>query len=184
MIGDVSGKGAQAAALTSLVRYTARGVADRGPLHATREVNDAVRRETPPGTFATMCVGSLRPGEDGIEVAIVVAGHPPPLIARGDGAIEPVQPTAPLVGVLPEIDIEETRLRLAPGETLFLYTDGLFEARPRGGEPFGEDRLRAALAEAREGSPREILGAVLARAAGHSPDFPQDDVAILAIRAR
>ena len=79
MIGDVSGKGAQAAALTSLVRHTARGVADRGPIRAILDVNDAVRRETQPGTFATVCIGSLRPGPDGVDVTMVVAGHPPPL---------------------------------------------------------------------------------------------------------
>jgi serine phosphatase RsbU (regulator of sigma subunit)/CHASE1-domain containing sensor protein len=184
MIGDVSGKGARAAALTSLVRHTARGVADRGPVRAVEQVNEAVRRETEAGTFATLCVGSLRPGADGVDVAMVVAGHPPPLIARADGAIEPIQPTGPLVGVLDDIEVGETRLKLGPGETLFLYTDGLFEARPRGGEPLGEEGLRAALAEARGRPPREILKDVLARAAAHARDFPQDDVAILAIRAR
>jgi serine phosphatase RsbU (regulator of sigma subunit) len=184
MIGDVSGKGAQAAALTALVRHTARGVADRGPTQAIRDVNDAVRRETRPGTFATVCIGSLTPGADGVDVALVVAGHPPPLIARGDGAIEPVQPTAPLVGVLEEIDVGEATVRLAPGETLFLYTDGLIEARRRGEEPFGEARLRGTIAGARRGTPREIVSAALDRAAEHSPDFPQDDVAILAIRVR
>ena len=80
--------------------------------------------------------------------------------------------------------MSETTFRLAPGETLFLYTDGLIEARRRGEEPLGEERLRATLAEARQGAPREIVSAALDRAAEHSPDFPQDDVAILAIRAR
>ena len=184
MIGDVSGKGAQAAALTSLVRYTARGAADRGPAHAIREVNGAVLRETRPGTFATACIGSLEPGPRGLEIALVVAGHPPPLVARADGAIETIQPNAPLVGVLEEIDVAEARLRLAPGETIFLYTDGLIEARRSGEEPLGEERLRAVIAEVRGGSPREMVRAALDRAAEHSPDFPQDDVAVLAIRAR
>jgi serine phosphatase RsbU (regulator of sigma subunit) len=184
MIGDVSGKGAQAAALTALVRNTARGAADRGPARATQDVNEAVLRETPPGTFATICVASLTPDADGVEIAMVVAGHPPPMIARKDGAIEPIQPTAPLVGVLEKIDVGEARVRLAPGETLFLYTDGLIEARRRGDEPLGEERLRATIASTRGGTPREIVSAALDRAAEHSPDFPQDDVAILAIRAR
>ena len=184
MIGDVSGKGAQAAALTALVRHTARGVADRGPIEALRAVNHAVLRETAPGTFATLCIGSLEPGPEGVEIAVVVAGHPPPLVARSDGAIESIQPTAPLVGVMDEIEVAETRLRLAAGETLVLYTDGLIEARRRGEAPLGEDRLRAVVAEARGGTPREIVSAALDRAAEHSPDFPQDDVAILAIRAR
>jgi serine phosphatase RsbU (regulator of sigma subunit)/CHASE1-domain containing sensor protein len=184
MIGDVSGKGARAAALTALVRHTARGIADRGPVGATRAVNDAVRRETPAGTFATACIASLRPTPAGIDVGIVVAGHPPPFIVRNGGAIEPIQPSGPLVGVLDEVEMSESRVRLAPGETLFLYTDGLIEARRRGAEPLGEDRLRAALAEARDTSPREMVRRALALAAEYSADFPQDDVAILAIRAR
>ena len=184
MIGDVSGKGAEAAALTSLVRHTARGVADRGPAEATLAVNRAVLRETEPGTFATLCIGSLRPGPEGVEISIVVAGHPPPLIARASGAIEAVDSTAPLIGVLDAIEATETRVHLARGETMVLYTDGLFEARRRGEEPLGEGRLRAAIAEARSGDPRELVAAALERAAAHTPDFPQDDVAILAIRAR
>jgi len=184
MIGDVSGKGAQAAALTALVRHTARGAADRGPADALLAVNRAVLRETKPGTFATACIGTLKPGPDGVEVEIVVAGHPPPLVAREGGAIEPIQPTAPLVGVLEEIDVTTTRLRLAPGETMLLYTDGLIEARRRGDEPLGEERLRATVAEVRDGTARALASAALDRAAAYSPDFPQDDVAILAIRAR
>ena len=183
MIGDVSGKGARAAALTALVRHTARGVADRGPEGAARAVNDAVRRETAAGTFATACIAALRPSPGGVDLAIVVAGHPPPLIVRNDGTVDQIKPNAPLVGVLDEIDVAESRERLASGETLFLYTDGLIEARRRGAEPLGEDRLRAALAETRGASPREMVRRALDLAAGYSPDFPQDDVAILAIRA-
>jgi sigma-B regulation protein RsbU (phosphoserine phosphatase) len=183
MIGDVSGKGAQAAALTALVRHTARGVADRGPVGVTRAVNDAVRRETPAGTFATACIAALRPSAHGIDLAIVVAGHPPPLVVRRNGAVEPIQPNGPLVGVLDHIDVAESRSRLEPGETLFLYTDGLIEARRRGAKPLGEDRLRAALAELRGVGPRPMVQRALDLAAAYSQDFPQDDVAILAIRA-
>jgi serine phosphatase RsbU (regulator of sigma subunit)/CHASE1-domain containing sensor protein len=184
MIGDVSGKGAEAAALTALVRNTARAAADQGPAAAVVAVNDAVGAQTSAGTFATVCIASLHPSARGTDIAIAVAGHSPPLVARGDGAIEPIQPTGPLVGVLDEIDVGATELRLAPGETLFLYTDGLIEARGGPEGPLGEDRLRATLAEARGESPRAMVAAALDRAAAHSPDFPQDDVAILAIRAR
>jgi serine phosphatase RsbU (regulator of sigma subunit) len=183
LIGDVSGKGAQAASLTALVRHTARAVADRGPAEAVREVNEAVRTETSPGTFATMCLGSLRPTSEGVEIEIVVAGHPPPLVVRANAAVAPVQPTAPLVGVLEQIEVGTAAVRLEPGETLFLYTDGLIEARRRGGQALGEDRLRATLAEARGVSLRELISVALAKAREFSPDFPQDDVAILAIRA-
>ena len=183
VIGDVSGKGAQAASLTALVRHTARAVADRGPEEAIREINDAVRAETRPGTFATMCLASLRPRPDGVEFSVVVAGHPRPFILRAGGVVESIQPTAPLVGVFEEIGVREVWARLAPGETLFLYTDGLTEARRRGGEELGEERLRATLAEANGSRPEDLIDAALARAREFSPDFPQDDVAILVLRA-
>ena len=182
MIGDVCGSGARAASMTALVRHTARAVAARGPAAAIREVNDALRAETEPGLFATICLGSLEPTDAGIEITIVVAGHPSPLLVRSSGAVERIEQTAPLIGELEEIDVREASARLAPGETLFLYTDGLTEARRPGGTPLGEDRLRATLAETRGAAPRQLISAALNRAREHSPDFPQDDVAILAIR--
>ena len=149
---------------------------------AIREVNDALRAETGPGMFATICLGSLEPMDAGIEIRIVVAGHPSPLLVRASGAVERIEQTAPLIGEFEEIDVREASARLAPGETLFLYTDGLIEARRPGGPPLGEDRLRATLAEARGAAPRQLIAVALDRAREHSPDFPQDDVAILAIR--
>jgi serine phosphatase RsbU (regulator of sigma subunit) len=183
VIGDVSGKGAEAASLTALVRHTARAVADRGSEEAIREINDAVRAETRPGTFATMCLASLRPGPEGVEISLVVAGPPRPFILRVGGAVEPIPPTAPLVGVFEEIAVREVSAGLAPGDTLFLYTDGLTEARRRGGEELGEERLRAKLADAHDARPEDLIDAALARAREYSPDFPQDDVAILVLRA-
>lgn len=182
LIGDVSGKGARAASVTALVRHTARAVAERGPREAVLEINDAVRAETPPGTFATMCLASLRPGPEGMEVSIVVAGPPRPIIRRA-GAVEAVEPTAPLLGVFEEIDVHEVSLRLAPGDTMFLYTDGLAEAHRPGGEALGEKRLQATLAEVPGSRLEELVDAAVARAREHSPEFPQDDVAILALRA-
>ena len=183
MIGDVSGKGAKAASLTALIRHTARAVAERGPAAAVAELNRAVERDTAPDTFATLCLASLAPGPDGVEVAIVVAGHPPPLLVRAGGVVEPIQPTAPLVGVMAEVDPREAHARLTPGDALFLYTDGLTEARRRGGKPLGERGLRDAVTTAPSADPDDLIGAALERARSISPDFPQDDVAILAIRA-
>jgi serine phosphatase RsbU (regulator of sigma subunit)/CHASE1-domain containing sensor protein len=183
MIGDVSGKGAQAASLTALVRHTARAVADRGPAAAVAGINEAVERETKPGTFATLCLANLDPSADGTELTIVVAGHPPPLLVRPGGVVEPIQPTSPLVGVEPHIEPREAHARLAPGEALFLYTDGLIEARRRGGKPLGEAGLRRTLAAIRSADPDELIGAALEAARAISADFPQDDVAMLALRS-
>ena len=133
-IGDVSGKGAGAAAVTSLTRYTLRAAAafDADPvavlenLHAvlSQEFRDTVNQ------FATVIFGILTPldGEFGIELAS--AGHLPPLVLGADGGARYVdtiggQP----VGIPMEPKFAAVRIRLTPGDTLVLYTDGLTEAR-------------------------------------------------------
>lgn len=184
VIGDVSGKGADAAALTALVRHTARAFAEEGPGAAIEEVNRAIRGETGAGTFATMCICSLDPTPQGTTMSIAVAGHPPPVIARADGTTDAIAPTAPLVGVVEEPRVSETQERLDPGETLLLYTDGLIEAHGPDGGILGEDRVRAAVAAARDLEVDELIEELLARATEFAPNFPQDDVAILALRSK
>ena len=181
VIGDVSGKGAPAAALTTLVRHTVRAFAEEGPAKAVREVNRALLRENRPETFATLCVATLARRGQVVEVRIAVAGHPPPLIVRA-GAVDSIPPTAPLAGVMEEVEVGESTLALAAGETLFLYTDGLIEGRNQQAGVFGEERLRQALAEAAGSSLTEMIDAVLDRAERFAPGFPADDVAILVIR--
>jgi serine phosphatase RsbU (regulator of sigma subunit) len=182
VIGDVSGKGAQAAALTTLVRHTARAFAPQGPTTAVREVNRAILREHRSDTFATLCVVSLNPRDGGVDARIAVAGHPPPLIVRHDGVVDSIPPTGPLTGVFEQIEVSESHLELATGETLFLYTDGLIEGRSKEHGVFGEERLRRALAETSGASLGEEIDAVFDRAERFAPGFPADDVAILAIR--
>jgi sigma-B regulation protein RsbU (phosphoserine phosphatase) len=133
-LGDVSGKGAGAAAVTSLTRYTLRAAAafDANPvavlenLHAvlSQEFRDTVNQ------FATVIFGILTPhdGEFGIELAS--AGHLPPLVLGADGGARYMdtiggQP----VGIPMEPKFAAARIRLTPGDTLVLYTDGLTEAR-------------------------------------------------------
>ncbi len=182
-IGDVSGKGAPAAALTALVRHTIRAFAEQGPATAVMEVNRAILREERAGTFATLCAATLsRTRSGGLEIAISVAGHPPPLVVRGSGEVQPIAPNAPLAGVMDEIDATTTELTLEPGDTLFLFTDGLTEARTQESGLFGEERLREALGELAGEPPEALVAAVLERAAEFAPGFPDDDVAILAIR--
>ena len=182
VIGDVCGKGAQAAALTALVRHTARAFAERGPREVVAGVNQAIYGNQRSTEFATLCVGALAHGPDGIELTLTVAGHPPPIIARADGTIETVEPNAPLAGVIEDIEIGERRIEPAPGDAIVLYTDGLTEARDRNGAIWGEEGLRAAVVGAIGRTPERMIDAVLARAGERSPSFPRDDVAMLVLR--
>jgi len=186
-IGDVSGKGAGAAAVTSLTRYTLRAAAvfDADPvavlenLHAvlTQEFRDTVNQ------FATVIFGILTPhdGEFGIELAS--AGHLPPLVLGADGGARYVdtiggQP----VGIPMEPKFAAARIRLTPGDTLVLYTDGLTEARIGDGAQRYDDSgalLEFAAAQAPTTAPG-IVAAIQSLLDGFGSGV-QDDVAVLAL---
>ncbi|MEO3974895.1 SpoIIE family protein phosphatase [Streptomyces sp. CAU 1734] len=187
-LGDVCGKGAAAAAVTSLARYTLRAAAVHHPEPAAvlAHLNTVLNHEYH-GTearFCTVVCGLLTPGgeEGGFRVTLASGGHPPALLLRADGrADELPTPGGQLIGVLPDARIATTTLRLGPGDTLLLYTDGLTEARSAGaGERYGDDALREF---ARELAPTTAHGAVAAirdllETFGTGVD---DDTAVLAL---
>ena len=184
-VGDICGKGTGAAVLTGVVRSTIRALAlnetDLEPV--VRGVNEALLRENSPQALATVGCATLRREGDGVESCIATGGHPPPLVLRADGTVEMVDSGGPLLGVSGNPDLEIARIRLEPGDTLLLYTDGVIDARRAGRPAFGEERLRDALAAGAgldvQGVLDVIDGAVRAYAAGP----PRDDKALLAIRA-
>jgi sigma-B regulation protein RsbU (phosphoserine phosphatase) len=148
-LGDVCGKGAHAAALTSLIRYTLRATAayapDPGAALAT--LNEAVHEEyqRDPRSFCSAIFGLLTPDEGGFRLEFANAGHPEPLLLRADGTAS-YQPTPRglLIGILDGSTYAPASLRLQPGDTLILYTDGLTEARPGpGSSRYGDDTLLA-----------------------------------------
>ena len=186
-IGDVSGKGAGAAAVTSLTRYTLRAAAvfDADPvavlenLHAvlSQEVRDTVNQ------FATVIFGILTPqeGEFGIELAS--AGHLPPLVLGADGGARYVDTIGGRpVGIPMEPKFAAARIRLTPGDTLVLYTDGLTEARLGAGAGRYDDSgalLEFAAAEAPT-TASGIVAAIQSLLDGFGSGV-EDDVALLAL---
>jgi hypothetical protein len=137
-IGDVVGKGPQAAAITAVVRATLEAAILRGDGLATalRLADEALRRR-PAGQFCSVVHGRFGPPDAGgaLDVELLVAGHPPPLVLRGDGALEVVDASGTLLGIAPDPALGAARVRLAPGDALVLYTDGATELR-------GPDRFR------------------------------------------
>lgn len=145
-LGDVCGKGPEAAALTSLTRYTLRAAAliDSDPDVVLTSLNTALLLDPAVATrFCTAVFGVLEPHEkNGFTVTVATGGHPPAYHLRSFGAVEAVQPKGGmLIGALAEAHFASRSIHLAPGEGLFLYTDGLTEARTLGGEMIGEAGL-------------------------------------------
>lgn len=149
-LGDVRGKGAHAATVTSLARYTLRATAvyDPDPAAVLGNLNTVLNHEDngPDPQFCTVVFGLLAPDHDrgGFHITLASGGHPPALLMRADGTADYL-PTVggQLIGALPDADIATTTVRLAAGDTLLLYTDGLTEARTAGGgeNQFGDDAL-------------------------------------------
>lgn len=187
-MGDVRGKGADAAVVTSLVRYTLRAAAVSHPAPAMvlASLNTALSQASPEDEppFCTVIFGLLTPqGEDGrFHVVLAGGGHPPALLLRADGSADFVPtPGGQLVGVLPDAEFTTATVDLGPGDTLLLYTDGLTEARtPRTGERYGDEALldfARALAPASAPDAVEAL-TVLLDSFGEGLD---DDTALLAM---
>ncbi|MCX4771503.1 SpoIIE family protein phosphatase [Streptomyces sp. NBC_01285] len=182
LIGDVCGRGAEAAALTGLARHTLRTLLEDGrtPEHALGRLNQALVRE---GTsrFVTALVAVLVPDGKGFRLCYWSAGHPAPLIRREDGTVEELPAHGDLLGVLEDIGYGSGATHVAPGDTLVMFTDGVTEARAADGT-FFESRLRNAVAQTGAG---EALGFAerLAEAVVEFRATGADDIAVLAARA-
>ncbi|NEY36005.1 SpoIIE family protein phosphatase [Streptomyces sp. PRKS01-65] len=188
-LGDVCGKGPQAAALTSLTRYTLRAAAHHDPEPETvlTTLNAVLHEEyTASGDprYCTCVFGVLAPAADGgMTVRLGSGGHPPALVLRGDGRAEYLPtPGGMLVGALPAVPFATAETTLAPGETLLLYTDGLTEARTgsTGEELYGEDALLAFAAGRAPAPPRAVITALTELLEGFG-DGLNDDTALLAL---
>ena len=182
VVGDVSGKGAEAAAVTALARYTLRAAAleDAPPSAALRRLNSAMLYDDT-SQFATVVVAYLAAGPEGsIELRVALAGHPAPAIVRRDGRVEMVGRFGLMAGLRPDIDVHDVSVRLDPGDVLLLYTDGVTEAGPRT-TPFGEAGLVSVLTGLAGRSPQEVVDAVEQAVVAAQPGDPRDDIALLAI---
>ncbi|MET7682116.1 SpoIIE family protein phosphatase [Streptomyces sp. NPDC005423] len=148
-LGDVCGKGAAAAAVTSLARYTLRAAAvyQPDPAAVLANLNTVLNHEYHGSDprFCTVIFGLLTPDGDegGFRVTLASGGHPPALLLRADGRADYLPtPGGQLIGILRDADIATTGLRLGPGDTLLLHTDGLTEAHSAGpGDRYGDEAL-------------------------------------------
>ncbi|HUR77060.1 MAG TPA: SpoIIE family protein phosphatase [Acidimicrobiales bacterium] len=184
-IGDVCGKGPEAASITALARYTIRAAAvvERSPARALVALNDALLRQAAdggPDRFVTAVLARVRPRSDSLEVTLACGGHPLPLVRRASGAVETVGRAGTVLGVQPKIKVHDTTAVLSPGDSLVMVTDGVLEAR-RDGVQFGGARLAALLAEGVFDSPKAIADAVTDAATDHQRGHAPDDIAVVVL---
>jgi GAF domain-containing protein len=182
IIGDVVGKGAEAAAVTALVRNTMESMIEHtgDPAVALDVVNRRLRRHRAPlPTLCTMCVVTLLPGD---EVTIWSAGHPLPLLRRGHEARE-VGRSGVMLGVSRTAEIPATTFKVVPGDQLLLYTDGVTDAVGRAGR-FGEERLRETVSSPLAASSDSLAHHVLLSIEAFSAGPQNDDIAMLSLARR
>lgn len=181
LIGDVSGKGIEAAVLTSLVKDTIRAHAHEGrtPGEVLSLTNSLVERYSGPETFVTAFFGLLH--RDTGELRYCNAGHPPVMVLDCAGQVTELESNSPLLGAFPDLPFADTGVQLAEGETLFLYTDGVIEAR-KGAQLFGEERLLNVLLGMSECEPQEVVDSVLRDLMSFTGGSLSDDLAILSLR--
>ena len=150
VMADVSGKGVPAAFFMAIARTVMRAAAARHPTPGPclQEVNDAICEQNPQDLFVTLFYGILDP--DTGEFVYANAGHNPPFVVKRPGDVVPLPMTGGMaVGVMPGMPYDEDAVTLAPGDTMFLYTDGITEAMNVEHEEFTEARLEEVLADAR-----------------------------------
>ncbi|HUP86083.1 MAG TPA: SpoIIE family protein phosphatase [Acidimicrobiales bacterium] len=188
LIGDVSGRGPRAAALTALARYTLRAAAigAESPRAVLAMLNDVVRRELETAyegdeRFLTVAYLTIVPNPDGLEVRIACGGHPFPLARRADGTVEEVRCQGDLIGAFDVHESRDEAVQLRPDDMLVLVTDGVLEARHEQQE-FGVDGLRAVLSSPHVSDASGLADSIEEAVLDHLGGNGQDDLAIVVLR--
>jgi PAS domain S-box-containing protein len=178
VVGDVAGRGAPAAALTAFARHVLRTAAQLhdDPLDAVAWLNRQLY-DRPGSALCTVCCVLLRESGPDAEATVVCAGHPLPYAVRGDGA-EQVGRWGQMLGAWPQGEFPRTTITLAASDLLVLYTDGVTDAVGET-ERFGDERLRATLADARD--PDDALRRIEDGLVEFESGDQVDDTAALAI---
>jgi serine phosphatase RsbU (regulator of sigma subunit)/PAS domain-containing protein len=183
VVGDVSGKGEEAAAMTAAARHSARTVAFTGtePAEVLRGVNDVLLAGDYEDRFVTAALAYLRLEDGMLRVRISHSGHPGPAVVRADGRVEVLEGDGLPLGLFPGIEPETMDLSLAPGDMLFFYTDGVTEARAADLSYF-EDRLADKLAAVAGQTAGETVRAVQELVTEFSGGELRDDMTMLAVK--
>ena len=186
LLGDVSGVGPEAAALTGVARYTVRAVAtpDEAPCGVLTRLNEALLRLASE-RFLTAVYATLEPKGDGtVRVTLSSGGHPPGLLLRDNESVEILdRANGMLLGVFPTVELTDLSVVLNPGDALVLVTDGVLEARDDHGDEFGFERLAELLSTCTGRSAAGIARRIERSVLDHRGERADDDIAIVVLRA-
>jgi phosphoserine phosphatase RsbU/P len=181
VVGDVSGKGAEAAAQTAMAKYMLRAFAMRSPRPASvlHHLNNALVQSMGEDRFTTVVYALFEPDEKKCEVA--VGGHPPPLhYRRAEGDVLDIRLHGSILGAFRDESYASQVLEMHPGDALVAFTDGLVEARS-GDELYGRSRVKESLARHGTTASAQDLVRLIhddARSFGHMGD----DTIVFALR--
>lgn len=180
LMGDVSGKGLEAASLAALVKTTVKIHAhDSGsPGAVMAKTNEVLVGECEPARFVTAFYGVLETSRG--DFCYCIAGHPPAVLHRANGMTVLLKEASPILGAYPGLPYEDHRTRLENRDVLLLYTDGVTEAR-HAGDQFGEERLVKVVAQLDHVDARDLPEIVFEEVFAHVRGDLQDDMAILAL---
>jgi serine phosphatase RsbU (regulator of sigma subunit) len=185
VVGDVTGKGPAAAAITSLARYTMRTAAmyERSPAQVLARLNDALAVDPDRRQLCTAVCARVVPGDDRTMVATVArGGHPPPFLVSA-GSAEAVGTPGPLLGAFEDSRWEERVIEAGPGDALVFYTDGVTDTRGEDGELFGQDRLAELLDTSTPLDADELAARIDGALRAFERGQQRDDVAMLVVRS-
>jgi serine phosphatase RsbU (regulator of sigma subunit) len=185
VMGDVCGKGPEAAAVTGLARYTIRAAAmrDRSPARILSILNDAIRQQREDLRFATVAYLRMRKDNGHVELEGSCGGHPLPIVLRRSGAVETVGHPGTLLGVFEDADLSSDRTVLEKGDAVILYTDGVSQEREQGGS-ISEEDLEALVHSSAGMDAGDIAQRILTSAIDSATGQSRDDVAVLVLRVR
>ncbi|MFN2617824.1 MAG: SpoIIE family protein phosphatase [Thermoleophilaceae bacterium] len=183
VVGDVCGKGPDAAAVTALARYTLRAAAmrERLPSRSLRILNEALLRQRTDRRFCTVAYAYLERANGSTRIGFASGGHPLPLLLRQDGEVSSFGVFGTLLGVVPDPSLEDCADELTAGDALVFYTDGVTEARGEGGM-LGEEQLAEVVASCAGLKADAIAARVEEAALGAQDGSPTDDIAVVVLR--
>jgi serine phosphatase RsbU (regulator of sigma subunit)/PAS domain-containing protein len=183
-IGDVCGKGEHAAAVTAAARHAVRVLAhwDPDPAGVLRQANELMLAQEYEGRFVTACAAHFRWRDGRLHAVLGSAGHPGPVLIRADGRVRMLEGGGMPLGLFPDAEPARQDVELSPGDLLFLFTDGVTDARSPELAYF-EERLTDALASLAGRPPAEVVSAMQTLVVEFSMNDLRDDMTMLALRA-
>ena len=185
-LGDVSGKGVEAAIVTALIRHTLRAVTiqDHDPAHALSVLNDVVFHDDT-DRFCTLVLVLLTQHGESWTATVSLGGHAPPLLCRPDQRPTPIGRPGTLIGALPAATFHTIEIPIQTGDTLLLYTDGVTDAR-HDNTFYDEARLYELIYQHLRSRPNTaptntLVETILHGVLAFQHDNPSDDIALLSL---